>query len=173
MRKVRHATRPDWDTTWLAVADVMARRSLCSRSKVGAVIVDKHNRVVATGYNGPPAGFFTPRWQTDDDMCGQLMECKHWCMRGANGPEESTLTSYEDCPSLHAELNALSVCERRIREGGTIYITSDVCYSCAKAIANSGLQRVVIEGLEVEHRNRERTRELLIISKLDVAYVQR
>ena len=46
--------RSSWEQTWGLVANVMATRSRCALTKVGAVIVDKDNRVVATGYNGPP-----------------------------------------------------------------------------------------------------------------------
>lgn len=122
----------------------MAQRSLCVRDKVGAVIVDANNRIVATGYNGPPTG-----WMHGGDPCTK------WCHRARS----STITSlviegveqlksqplnptYDDCPSLHAEANALSVCDRSVRVGGTIYVTSHCCMNCAKLIANSGLTTV-------------------------------
>lgn len=131
--------RPNWDDTWLTVARVVAERSLCDRDRVGAVIVSATNRIVATGYNGPPGDF----------QHGNL-SCRHWCKRsqvdnGFRAPEvvrELIAADYSDCPSLHAEANALSVCDRSVREGGTIYVTSDVCYGCAKLIANSGLVTV-------------------------------
>jgi dCMP deaminase len=118
-------------------------RSLCVRSQVGAVIVDPRNRIVATGYNGPAAGFHVPIPMTEDGPYDPL-PCEAWCERGINGPTELTTLSYTDCPSLHAEANALSVCDRSVREGGTIYITSHSCFNCAKLIANSGLARVVV-----------------------------
>jgi dCMP deaminase len=123
--------RADWDSTWIRVAEVMSHRSLCVRARVGAVIVDSSNRIVSTGYNGPPAGF-----EHHDQPCSK------WCTRG-----QTTVVlapDYSDCPSLHAEANALSVCDRTTREGGTIYVTSDICLACAKLIANSGLVRVVV-----------------------------
>lgn len=120
--------RPSWDNTWLEVARVVAKRSLCERDKVGAVIVSSTQRIVATGYNGPPAGF--PH---------NNLPCQTWCTRRSGDD-----TDYLNCPALHAESNALSVCDRMVREGGTIYISSDVCYGCAKLVANSGLTRVVV-----------------------------
>lgn len=190
-------TRPSWDDTWLATASDVALRSLCVRDQVGAVIVDSRNRVVDTGYNGPPAGF------RHDDL-----RCDRWCeratpsfdwqgtspdcvpvdvQRDANGAlvdadtgeiiddlylfftsrgyvkVESVSPCYDDCPSLHAEANALSVGDRSQREGGTIYVTSAICYGCAKLIANSGLKRVVVIDNDklVEHRNSDRSYELL------------
>lgn len=144
--------RPSWDATWLAVADVVGQRSLCSRDRVGAVIVDPLNRVVATGYNGPPAGF-----QHEERPCVE------WCKRaqtnvhsalGRAAQDVLIDPGYVDCPALHAEANALSVCDRSVREGGTIYVTSHSCFSCAKLIANSGLA-VVIIGLVAGDRDRE------------------
>src|SRR5262252_239329 len=114
-------SRPTWYATWMRVADIMAQRSLCVRAKVGAVIIDANNRIVATGYNGPPAGF------PHEDAT-----CPAWCTRGRKGPNEMTMQSYTDCPALHAEANALSVCDRSVREGGSIFVTGHICFSCAK-----------------------------------------
>ena len=130
------APRPNWDETWLSVARTIARRSLCSRDKVGAVIVSATNRLLETAYNGPPAGF-----NTDGQQCSQ------WCPRGRTTPSPVMQTlspDYFDCPALHAEANALMRGDRVAREGGTIYVTSHVCMGCAKLIANSGLSDVVI-----------------------------
>jgi deoxycytidylate deaminase len=41
----------------------------------------------------------------------------------------------------------------RIR-GGTIYVTSHVCYGCAKLIANSGLARIVVDTEEAANAYR-------------------
>lgn len=126
--------RPTWDDTWLAVAAVMGTRSLCARAQVGCVIVDPRNRVVASGYNNPPAGF---------EHHGQ--DCLNWCDRAVQAAAGAHLgPDYRRCPALHAEANALSVGDRRDREGGTLYVTSHVCFDCAKLVANSGLVRVVV-----------------------------
>lgn len=124
-------SRPSWDATWLRVAEQIALRSLCTRDKVGAVIVDRSFRIVSSGYNGPPSGFIHK---------GRF--CSTWCQRATK--DGQTDPGYTDCPSLHAEANALMVCDRREREGGTIFITSHVCYTCAKLIANSGLDAVCL-----------------------------
>lgn len=126
--------RPSWDDTWLAAAAVLGRRSLCVRAQVGCVVVDPGNRVVASGYNGPPAGF------PHDDV-----QCWRWCSRSLWEQDGHTpAPDYSDCPALHAEANALSVGDRRDREGGALYVNSHVCFSCAKLVANSGLTRVVV-----------------------------
>jgi deoxycytidylate deaminase len=115
--------KASWDETWMAVADAIAERSACSRAHVGAVIVTRENRIVATGYNGPAAG--------DDRACGECPYAVHW-------PD----LTYSDCLTIHAEANALSFCDRSDREGGTLYINGASCIDCAKLVANSGLRRV-------------------------------
>jgi Deoxycytidylate deaminase len=153
--------RPSWDETWLTVAHAVARRSLCVRDRVGAIIVTERNRVVATGYNNPAAGF--PH--------GDLT-CDRWCKR-ATSAQLSLDRDYADCVSLHAEANALSVCERNVRERGTIYVTSEVCWSCAKLIANSGLARVVINTTrENAHRNAERSYDHLADCGIEVSVLR-
>lgn len=181
------SSRPSWDETWINVARVVAHRSLCERDKIGAVIVDPRMRIVATGYNGPPSGFtlpdrltanrpcaeWCPRSATADWIAGKPPyengeDFPKWANAGFHGPHPD----YSDCPSLHAEANALSVCERFVRENGTIYVTGDICFGCAKLIANSGLARVVIDGVRPAiHRNPARSREFLVTCGLAVVVV--
>src|SRR5690606_28313047 len=125
------------------------------------------NRIVATGYNGPPAGYHVPIAQTEEGPWEPL-PCDHWCPRGLAGPTPATARSYTDCPSLHAEANALSVCDRSLREGGTIYVTSPICYGCAKLIANSGLKRVVmlLQRGDFHHRDPDQSLALLDHSEI-------
>ena len=47
--------RPDWDHYFMAIAEVAASRSNCSRRHVAAVLV-RDKRVISTGYNGTPRG---------------------------------------------------------------------------------------------------------------------
>lgn len=142
------AERATWDQTWFTIAVAMARRSRCDRDQVGAVIVDPTNRVVATAYNGPPAGYPVGSYlvrNTDRQFTIEVDDtCEKFCQRGKEGPTDETVHSYTDCVSLHAEANALMVCDREARLRGTIYTTSDVCWGCARLIANSGLARVVV-----------------------------
>lgn len=128
----------------MSMAATIAKRSLCSRDQVGAVIASTTNRVVAVGYNNPTAGF---------DHQG--MDCLAWCPRARDD-------SNQPCVSLHAEANALVVCDRTQRELGTIYTTSIPCFNCAKLIANSGLARVVYleTGRGLERLEREKINPL-------------
>lgn len=147
--------RPTWDETWLQVAKAVAERSLCTRRKVGAVIVTAANRPVSTGYNGPPAGL----------ELGS--SCREFCPRVANKTAD-----YNNCVAIHAEANALLFASRSQYEGGTIYVTHICCYDCAKLIANSGLARVVIE-FQNSRRDFSRAQALLTSSGLKVEIAER
>lgn len=121
-------TRPSFDDVWMSVAHIVALRSRCSRAQVGAVIVDTNQRIVSTGYNGPAANY--P--DTSDS-------CVSFCDRARNG----ATAGYNNCPSIHAEMNALIYSDRSKIDGGTIYSSVFPCMDCAKAISNSGIVRVV------------------------------
>jgi len=45
-----------WDKRFLRLAREVASWSKDEAHQVGAVIVDRHNHIISTGYNGPPAG---------------------------------------------------------------------------------------------------------------------
>lgn len=76
---------------------------------------------------------------------------------------------YDDCPSLHAEANALIRSNHRDRIGGVIYVTSHICFGCAKLIANSGIARVVVDTDKADaHRNPLASYQFLIQCGLTV-----
>src|SRR3954466_3379651 len=66
--------RPTWEQTWMDVADLVAKRSLCSRAQVGCVVVTSDNRIEAATYNGP-----SPQFQHFG------LQCEHWCQRQMTG----------------------------------------------------------------------------------------
>jgi deoxycytidylate deaminase len=135
------------------------------------VIVSSRNVIVASGYNGPPAKFTSLGMRLVEACDGSGPGV--FCLRGKFGPTAETLQSYADCPSIHAEQNALNFCDRSTREGGALYVTGAVCYTCAKNIANSGLRRVIIEDLtgDRSYREPEQSYELLRASDLSVRVV--
>lgn len=123
--------RPDWDPYFLAIARAVAARADCRRAHHGAVIVDQHRRIVATGYNGSAPG---------GPSC--LMGS---CPRGLLSDEEVAHNSgdYTNCISLHAEQNAIAFANHSDTVGSTIYITGEPCGMCAKLIVAAGITRVV------------------------------
>jgi dCMP deaminase len=143
----------------MQVADAISQRSRCSRAQIGAVVVSKDQRISSTGYNGPASLF-----PTED-------ECMSWCPR-AQGL--TTLdNTYDSCPSIHAEANALLYVDRSRVEGGTIYITDAACYQCAKLISNSGITRVVMRiGTRAAHRLPDATVEYFKKCNIDVVITE-
>jgi dCMP deaminase len=112
--------RPDWDTYFMEIANVVASRSTCSRAKVGAVIV-REKRILTTGFNGSPSG------QPHCDDVGHLMIDGH-CAR-----------------TIHAELNAIiqAALHGISLLDSTAYVTHFPCLDCSQALANSGVSRLV------------------------------
>ena len=123
--------RPDWDEYFLSLAELAATRSTCLRRAVGAVLT-ADQRVLATGYNGPPRG---------------LPHCREaGCLRAAlNVPSGQR---HEICRGLHAEQNAIlqaahyGVAIRR----ATLYCTYQPCSICAKLVLNLDIPRLVLCG---------------------------
>ncbi len=121
--------RPSWDEYFMAIAQVVASRSVCVRHKIGAVIVNEDRQILSTGYNGPPRGV------------------KHCAARGGcirNKENIPSGTRQEYCFGLHAEQNAIVQAAREgIRLlGSTLYCAYKPCSLCARMIVNAGIEEV-------------------------------
>jgi len=116
--------RPSWDEYFMNIARAVASRSTCSRRSVGALVV-KDKRILATGYNGAPAG---------------LRHCDH-----ADGGD---MRDGRCARSTHAEQNAIVQAAKHGTpiDGSTVYCTDQPCLTCAKLLVNAGVRRVVFEG---------------------------
>jgi dCMP deaminase len=152
-------TRQTWDETWYKVAETVSGRSLCSRSQVGAVIIDRRNRVAATGYNGPPPGFGHNE-----------QPCDTWCERAANWCKATARTARYGsmCPSLHAEANALMYVDRDRVEGGSLYTTVPPCWDCAKLIVASGICRVITDVVMERDEHRDPFKVLHYLERFEI-----
>lgn len=124
------ADRPTWEATFSAVANVMSKRSTCSRRQVGAVLV-KDKRIVATGYNGAPAG---------------ATHCiDGGCPRGKFTYDEvPPNTDYNAvvCIAVHAEANAIIRAGYALTEGADLYVTCEPCQQCWNLIIAAGIANV-------------------------------
>ena len=122
--------RPSWDAYFMSIARLVAGRSTCLRRHVGAIVV-KDRRILATGYNGAPAGL---------PHCDET-GCMRERLRVPPGER------HELCRGIHAEQNAIiqSANYGTGIDGATIYSTHHPCSVCAKMIINAGIVRVVTE----------------------------
>lgn len=128
-------SRPEFDEWGLIVASAVSTRGDCVRRKVGAVILDRHNRICGAGYNGTYSG-----------APGCLEGA---CPRALSDvlPGSSYDTGPGACIAVHAELNALlDVSEKSRLSGATMYITTEPCAGCLKILRNTTIRRLVWEG---------------------------
>jgi dCMP deaminase len=145
--------RPTWDEYFMSLAKLAATRSTCRAVAVGAVLV-KDRQILATGYNGPPAGFA---------HCTE----QGYCYVGV--PRCDSDQSYTSRAS-HAEANAIATAARKgiPVDGATIYTTLEPCLNCTKLILAAGIVQVFYEeGLSCDRARETFVQEVKIpISKL-------
>ena len=112
------------------ITRMVAKRSTCTRRSVGAIIV-KDKRILATGYNGAPAG---------------LRHCEEvGCLR-----EDESIPSgmrHELCRGLHAEQNAIiqAAYHGISIKNSNLYCTNKPCVICSKMIINAGIVSIFYE----------------------------
>lgn len=116
--------RQDWNEYFMTLARIAAERSTCDRAHVGAVVVNKEHRIVATGYNGS-VGRKTPHCSE----VGHAIRDDH-CIA-----------------TQHAELNCISYCAKEgiPMDGCVIYVTHFPCLHCTKALIQSGIKKIFYE----------------------------
>lgn len=99
----------------LNVAREVSRRSPDPYRKVGAVILDKDNRIISTGYNGLMSGFEPP-------------------------PNFWVDKEYRKPFMIHAEINALSYIKKN--EGNMLVCTLKPCEHCLIACVAHGIKTI-------------------------------
>ena len=122
--------RPSWNQYFMSITRMVATRSTCLRRHVGAILV-KEKRILATGYNGAPAG---------------LKHCiEVGCLR-----EKASIpsgTRHELCRALHAEQNVIvqAAYHGISIAGSTLYCTIKPCVICSKMLINAGIERIYFD----------------------------
>jgi len=136
--------RPSWDTYFLDITMLVAKRSTCLRRAVGAIIV-KDKRILSTGYNGAPSGI---------SHCFEV-----GCLR-----EQLKIESgqrHELCRGIHAEQNAIIQAAYHgvsVKEA-SLYCTNLPCSICAKMIINAGIRKIYYRAGYADSMSRDMLRE--------------
>lgn len=127
-------SRKDWDTYFMDIAYMASTRSQCSRRHVGAVLV-QGKKLLGTAYNGAPMG--VPDCSEAGCMLVEEIELKMEAGR------EEVVRKQRCIRTIHAEQNLLLFTDREDREGSTVYVTDQPCWTCANMLANSGVTEIV------------------------------
>lgn len=123
--------RPGWDKYYLGIAKAVSVRGECTRRQVGAILVNKHNRHRASGYNGGYSG---------GPSC-----LKGECPRGLSDvpPGSSYDTGAGVCIALHAEQNLVAEASPEDLRGGKVYITDEPCDGCLRTLKGTGVVEII------------------------------
>jgi dCMP deaminase len=119
--------RPTTTEYFSKMARLVSTRGTCFRRKVGCVLVDSRNFVLATGYNGRPSGF---------DHCEGDTKCEGACSKSG--------TNLDACEAIHAEQNALLQCSDSQRIYAA-YVTAFPCITCIKLLLNTSCKLIVYD----------------------------
>ena len=122
--------RPSWDDYFMQITYLVATRGTCLRRKVGAILV-KDKRILATGYNGPPAGL---------PHCDELGGCLRNRLNVPSGER------HELSRAVHAEQNAIiqAAVHGFSIKGATLYSTTQPCSICTKMLVQAGIREFII-----------------------------
>ncbi len=124
----------------MALATVTANRSTCLRRSVGAVLLNAHGQVLATGYNGVASG--QPHCHEALTITGQsgrpAVSYPHACA----GAWKASGVNLDLCQAIHAEQNALLQC-RNVYEIHTAVVTTAPCLTCTKLLMNTACVRII------------------------------
>jgi dCMP deaminase len=127
MTKTEIDPRISWPEYFMGITRLVSERSTCLRRKVGAIAV-KDRRILATGYNGAPAG---------------LRHCLEvGCLRELMGVPSGQ--RHELCRALHAEQNVIiqAALHGVSIRGATIFATTQPCLICSKMLINCGIEAI-------------------------------
>lgn len=143
--------RPSTIEYFLDMARLVGSRSTCYRRNVGCVLVDRYNRVLATGYNGVASGTLHCNEEIRDQsyvaVIGSNRVPSLLNTRFPNlceGAESPSGTNLNNCKAIHAEINALISC-RNPEDIRTCYVTASPCIFCVRPLMNTPCEDIVFE----------------------------
>jgi dCMP deaminase len=116
---------PNENNKWnnyLFMAYILSLRSKCRSRKVGCLILNKEGRIISSGYNGPA------RRQEHCKVC--------------NRKGHDSGKYLDECPAIHAEVNALINCGSLMNEAHTVVSTDSPCIPCLKMFLNTNIEEI-------------------------------
>ncbi len=148
-------SNPTLVETLMAAAYTSGRRSRCIKRKVGAVITNRYDQIISSGFNGVPR--YLKECKSIKGTCYRDIEreriAKEIC-KGLNQQEnvetaidliKGKIKLLEKCRALHGEENAIiNLVGRGVDlTESTIYVTTYPCNLCANKIVQAGIKKVV------------------------------
>jgi len=129
---ITKAKEKKWNKYFMDIAEVVRTRSDCLSRTVGAVLVNKNNRIIATGYNGSPKGIKN----CNEGGCER-------CTLSKKGKIKSG-EQLDKCICVHAEENAViqAANEGIATNENTCYTTTLPCVHCTKILIQAGIIKV-------------------------------
>lgn len=130
LHKIRN-TRGNWNNYFLGIMQAVRERGTCDRGRTGCVVV-KDNRILTTGYVGSPS---------------RLPHCSEVGHLIQEVVKDNGSISKHCIRTIHAEQNAICQAARAgiALEGATMYCYLEPCFTCAKMIINTGIQKVIAQ----------------------------
>ena len=121
--------RKPWLKFFLDMTEEVGKQSTCMRRQVGAVAV-KDKRILATGFNGAPAG---------------IEHCEvRGCYRMENNIPSGQMPN--SCFAVHSEQNVIiqAALHGISLKGADLFVNTFPCSICAKMIINAGFNSIVV-----------------------------
>lgn len=113
----KEADAPSWHEYFIKIAEQVSLRSKDGQTKVGAVLVDRNNHIISTGYNSFPRGL-------PDKGLPNLRPGKYKWMK-------------------HAEKNCILNCQRRPKAGAILYLTGFPCWDCLTDLWSFNVTKII------------------------------
>jgi dCMP deaminase len=132
---IKEIIRPSWVDYFFSIASMVSTRSVDAETKVGSVITNSDNEIIATGYNSFPRGI-------PDDKFPNTR------------PEKYLFV-------VHSEICCLSNCPS-LQLADSIYITRKPCLDCFKMILASPIKNIYVMDIAEDKKENDDAIELLL-----------
>lgn len=144
----------EWDRYFFSICEAVSKNSKCLSRKIGGILVED-NRILCTGYNGPPSGcpHCGERYNIDSALIEELDRrgikiydhTFQFCPRQSLGYKSGQ--GLEWCVAGHTERNILLTAARFgiSTKDKALYLSCGTpCKDCLIEIINAGIREVIV-----------------------------